>query len=62
MQVMQCINALMQVKLCNNAGNALIVCKQVMQCIKVMLVMQCINASKVMHYCIKPLMQVMQGM
>ncbi len=40
MQVMQCNNALMQVKLCINAGNALIVCKKVMQCI---------NASKVMH-------------
>ncbi len=49
MQVMQCNNALMQVKLCINAGNALIVCKQVMQCIKVMQVMQCINATKVMH-------------
>ncbi len=49
MQVMQCINALMQVKLCINAGYALIVCKQVMQCIKVMQVMQCIIASKVIY-------------
>ncbi len=49
MQVIQCINALMQGKLCINAGNALMVCKQVMQSVKVIQVMQCINARNVKH-------------